>query len=220
PEPSKPGSTRGSTMSTVHKSATRATTGTRAHATGISRGRPSAGFRAGLAVCCPSAIRRRVSGGGGADSLGPSMPDLAPFVRALGTAELHLHLEGAVPPRVAGRLARRHGVELPGVGEGDGLDLRQAFPFRDFSGFLRLYLAIARCLHRAEDFAEIVEDLGARLHAQGVGYAEVTFTPSLHHGRGLDDAVMIEGLAAGRRRVRERHDVLVRWVFDVVRIFP
>jgi len=148
------------------------------------------------------------------------MPDLAPFVRALPKAELHLHLEGSVTPRVAGRLARRHGVELPGVGEGDGLDLRQAFPFRDFSGFLRLYLAIARCLHRAEDFAEIVEDLGARLHAQGVGYAEVTFTPSLHHGRGLDDAVMIEGLAAGRRRVRERHDVLVRWVFDVVRIFP
>lgn len=148
------------------------------------------------------------------------MHDLAAFVRALPKAELHLHLEGSVTPTMAARLARRHAVALPGVGEGDALDLREAFPFRDFGGFLRLYLAIAGCLREAEDFAAIVEDLGARLHAQGVGYAEVTFTPSLHRSRGIDDAVMIEGLVAGRRAVLERHDVLLRWVFDVVRIFP
>ena len=98
--------------------------------------------------------------------------------------------------------------------------MRRAFPFTDFSGFLRLYLAIASCLRQAEDFAEIVEALGAGLHAQGVGYAEVTFTPALHRSRGVPDAVMIAGLVAGRRAILERHDVLVRWVFDVVRIFP
>ncbi|MCA9711488.1 MAG: hypothetical protein KDK70_36960 [Myxococcales bacterium] len=31
---------------------------------------------------------------------------------------------------------------------------------------------------------------------------------------------MLEGLMEGRRRVLERHDVLLRWVFDIVRIFP
>lgn len=150
------------------------------------------------------------------------MSSLDAFVRALPKAELHLHLEGSVTPAVARRLARRHGVRLPGVGDLDdeAADLRRAFPFTDFSGFLRLYLAIASCLREAEDFAEIVEELGAGLHAQGVGYAEVTFTPALHRSRAVPDAVMIEGLAAGRRRVLERHDVLVRWVFDVVCIFP
>ncbi|MCX4241431.1 adenosine deaminase [Paraliomyxa miuraensis] len=148
------------------------------------------------------------------------MVDLDAFVRALPKAELHLHLEGSVTPAMAGRLARRHRVEMPGAGLGETLDLRQAFPFVDFAGFLRLYLAIARCLQQAGDFAEIAEDLGRRLHEQGVGYAEVTFTPALHRSRGIDDAMMIEGLVAGRRAVLERHDVLLRWVFDVVRIFP
>lgn len=148
-------------------------------------------------------------------------PDLDAFVRSLPKAELHLHLEGSVTPGVARRLALRHGVALPGLDPRDeAADLRQAFPFVDFSGFLRLYLAIASCLNRAEDFVEIVEDLGARLHAQGVGYAEVTFTPALHRSRGLKPAPILAGLAEGRRRVLERHDVLLRWVFDVVRIFP
>lgn len=150
------------------------------------------------------------------------MTDLAAFVRALPKAELHLHLEGSVTPGLARRLARRRGVMLPGVPdlEDEAADVRQAFPFTDFSGFLRLYLAIASCLREAEDFAELVEALGAGLHAQGVGYAEVTFTPALHRSRGVPDAVMIAGLVAGRRAILERHDVLVRWVFDVVRIFP
>ncbi|MCA9651392.1 MAG: adenosine deaminase [Myxococcales bacterium] len=148
-------------------------------------------------------------------------PALAAFIRALPKAELHLHLEGSVTPKLARRLARRRGVVLPGVDlEDEAADLRGAFPFVDFSGFLRLYLAIASCLHEAEDFAEIVEDLGDRLAAQGVGYAEVTFTPALHRHRGLADAPMLEGLAEGRRRVLERHDLLLRWVLDVVRIFP
>ncbi len=148
-------------------------------------------------------------------------PALAAFIRALPKAELHLHLEGSVTPRMARRLARRHGVVLPGVDpHDDDADVRQAFPFVDFSGFLRLYVAIASCLHDARDFADIVEDLGDRLAAQGVGYAEVTFTPGLHHHRELPNAPMLEGLAAGRRQVAQRHDIDLRWVFDIVRIFP
>ncbi|MCH9684331.1 MAG: adenosine deaminase [Deltaproteobacteria bacterium] len=148
-------------------------------------------------------------------------PDLAAFIRALPKAELHLHLEGSVTPVMARRLARRHGLSLPGIDlDDDSADVRQAFPFVDFAGFLRLYLAIASCLHTAEDFADIVEDLAERLVAQGVGYAEVTFTPGLHHHRKIDNQPMLEGLAQGRRRALERHDVMLRWVFDIVRIFP
>ncbi len=147
--------------------------------------------------------------------------DLDAFVRALPKAELHLHLEGSVTPSLALRLARRRGVALPGIdGDDERGDVRQAFPFVDFSGFLRLYLAIASCLHEADDFCEIVEDLGLRLRAQGVEYAEVTCTPALHRSRGVEVEPILEGLKEGRRRVLERHDVLLRWVFDVVRIFP
>lgn len=151
------------------------------------------------------------------------MTDLAAFVRALPKAELHVHLEGSVTPAVARRLARRRGVSLPGVSDAEhdeAADLEQAFAFTDFAGFLRLYFAISSCLVQEEDFAEIVDELGASLRAQGVGYAEVTFTPALHRYRSVPDACMLDGLAAGRQRVLERHGVLLRWVFDVVRIFP
>ncbi len=144
------------------------------------------------------------------------------LIRALPKAELHLHLEGSVTPTVARRLARRRGITLPGVSdvEESQADLRQSFGFVDFSGFLRLYLAIASCLQQPEDFCEIVEELGARLHEQGVGYAEVTFTPCLHYHHQVPTEVMLQGLCEGRRRVRERHDIALRWVFDIVRIYP
>jgi aminodeoxyfutalosine deaminase len=138
------------------------------------------------------------------------------LIRRLPKAELHLHLEGSIQPELALRLAGRHGLSLPG--SEDGVEgLRRHYRFASFDEFLRLYLAISRCLTDAEDFATITVDLARGLAAQNVRYAEVTVTPMTHVARGVAGDELLAGLAEGRTRAREQYGVELAWVFDIIR---
>ncbi len=140
-------------------------------------------------------------------------------LRALPKVELHVHLEGSIGPELAMQLATRRGVELPGASEGvEGL--RAAYRYANFQDFIRLYVAISRCLCEAEDFADAVAGVAHAAADEGVRYAEYTFTPMTHVARGVDPERMLEGLAQGRARARAEHGVEIGWVFDVVRSFP
>jgi aminodeoxyfutalosine deaminase len=148
------------------------------------------------------------------------VPELAltteELIRRLPKAELHLHLEGSIQPALALRLAGRHGLSLPGSEEGvEGL--RRHYRFTSFDDFLRLYLALSRCLTDAEDFTTITVDLARGLAAQNVRYAEVTVTPMTHVARGVSGDELLAGLAEGRARAREEHAVELAWVFDIIR---
>jgi len=151
------------------------------------------------------------------DGLGAGLgAGLGELIGRLPKVELHLHLEGSIPPELALRLARRHGRGLPGMADG-AAGLREHYRFASFTEFVRMYLAISACLVDAEDFCEIAVALGRELAAQRVVYAEVTFTPMTHVARGVDAAVMLAGLAEGRTRAREQYGVELAWVFDIVR---
>ncbi|MBK8022923.1 MAG: adenosine deaminase [Chloroflexi bacterium] len=133
--------------------------------------------------------------------------------------ELHLHLDGALPPRTLLQLADRHRAFdlLPGETEEA---IAGWFVFRDFNHFVEVVRVIKRLLRTADDFALAVSSTGAALAAQHVRYAEITVTPyslidALGHGATLE--AMLDGLEAGRRQVRADHGVELRWIFDIPR---
>jgi aminodeoxyfutalosine deaminase len=134
------------------------------------------------------------------------------FLTALPTVELHLHLEGSVRPETLLELARRHGTtSLPGDLEG----LRDFYRFRDFDHFVEVYYGICDNLRTEEDFALIVRELGQTLAAQGVPYAEVTFTPFNHTRRGIPVGAVFAGVEQGRAEVEADTGVVLRWCTDV-----
>ena len=141
------------------------------------------------------------------------------FLTALPKVELHVHLEGSITPEVAMMLAARNRLRLPGSERG-AQGLRDAYRFRSFRDFLRLYIAVSRCLVSVQDLCDVVVDLAERHAAMGVRYAEVTFTPLTHRARGITADVLWAGLALGRAEALRRHGVMHRWVFDVVRSMP
>src|SRR5207244_2504756 len=123
------------------------------------------------------------------------------YLRDAPKVELHLHLEGAAPAETVLALAGRNGVALP---EDVARGLREGFRFRDFEQFIQTYIAVTRCLRNVDDYAQMVFDVAARLHAQHVRYAEVTFSPSTHGlFLGVPERVFLEGLARGRRRAHD-----------------
>lgn len=147
------------------------------------------------------------------------MPDRRAWLAQLPKAELHLHLEGAIPPDLAVELAGVHQVSLP-PSVVDAAARGTAYRYDDFRGFIEIYLAITDLLRTPDDYRRVVEALGARLRAQGVVWAEVTFTPLTHVNRGVDPAQFMAGLGQGRAAVRAAGGPELRWVFDIVRHFP
>jgi adenosine deaminase len=80
---------------------------------------------------------------------------------------LHLHLEGAIRPHTVRELAERHGSEPPRG-------------FADLAQFFDDYQRVRECVRTADDFRRIAYELCQDEAAQGVRYAEVTFSPAFH----------------------------------------
>ncbi len=132
-------------------------------------------------------------------------------LRALPKVDLHVHLEGSMRPSTVVELAGRYGVALPeGLREG-------RYEFRDFRHFIDEWLAGLACLREPEDFRRIALEFCEDEAAQGVRYAEVSFSLPDHRDRVRDwDETLLavqEGLAEGGRRF----GIVCRTYVDVVR---
>ncbi|MCQ4042649.1 adenosine deaminase [Streptantibioticus rubrisoli] len=121
-------------------------------------------------------------------------------LRLLPKAHLHTHLESTVRPDTV----RDLGGEPP----------VQDRPFHDFREFADQRAAVRALLREYRHFRRIAEEFCADEAAQGVRYAEVTFTAAAH-GERLDDPRMpleavLDGLAVGR----ERYGIQTRVILD------
>jgi adenosine deaminase len=124
---------------------------------------------------------------------------------------LHVHLEGSMRPATVLELAERYGVALPeGLREG-------RYEFRDFTHFIAEWVAGLRCLQRPDDVRRIAYEFCEDQAADGVRYAEVSFSLPEHSVRSGDwDApilAVLEGFELGRRDV----GIVCRPYVDVVR---
>ncbi len=89
-------------------------------------------------------------------------------LRALPKTHLHLHLEGAIRPATLVQLAAECGVEAP------------SGRFVDLAGFFIDYQRVRACVGSEAAFRRIAFELCEDEAAQGVRYAEVTFSPAFH----------------------------------------
>ncbi|MFB4305513.1 adenosine deaminase [Actinomadura sp. GTD37] len=111
---------------------------------------------------------------------------------SLPKAHLHVHLESTVRWDTLGEIGAANGVEVPG----------RAGAFGDFASFFAQNDLVRACLRRPGDFRRVAYEFCADESAQGVRYAEVSFTAA-GHGERLGDLAMplqavLEGLEAGQ----------------------
>ncbi len=141
----------------------------------------------------------------------------AAYFKALPKVELHLHLEGALTPRVLLKLAERNRLRLPFSRPEDFARFYQYGSFKDFANALLLGVA---CLRKPEDFFDAVQELGRGLESENIRYAEVTWTPQFYLNRGYPLDVLLEAMNAARHELRQRSGIQLQWIPDLVRSFP
>ncbi|MBB6118531.1 adenosine deaminase [Nocardiopsis algeriensis] len=138
-------------------------------------------------------------------------PGIDALVRDLPKVELHVHLEGSMPPETLFDLARRHGMEdIPATLE----ELRSWYAFSDFPHFVEVYLASVRTLREEEDFALLASVVAERLAAQNVRYAELHVSLYTHLMRGVPARVVFDGIESARRQAEREHGIQLRWIPD------
>ena len=122
-------------------------------------------------------------------------------IRRTPKAELHIHVEGSLEPRMMLDLARRNGVSLPyrRVEE-----VEWAYSFHNLQEFLDLYYEGMSVLRTEEDFFELADAYLRRAAADNVVHVEMFFDPQAHTGRGVPLRTLMDGLERAVDRSRER----------------
>ncbi len=139
---------------------------------------------------------------------------LESFLRALPKVELHVHLEGAMPPRTLLELARRRRVDLPAS---DEAGLREWFRFRDFDHFVQIYVTCSKVLQQPEDFRLLIGDFAAQQERENIRYSEVHFTVGTHWLNDVPVDEVLDAIEEGIRTAERERGVVLRMIPDIVR---
>jgi adenosine deaminase/aminodeoxyfutalosine deaminase len=120
-------------------------------------------------------------------------------------AELHIHLEGAIDAdllcRLDPNLSHSHAESL--------------YEFSSFPEFLQAFKSIVMRMREPEHYRLASRALFAKLHSQGIVYAEIIHSAGVNLWRGYDAPGIVEALIEeGRNAPLE-----VRWILDAVRQF-
>jgi adenosine deaminase len=126
-------------------------------------------------------------------------------------AELHLHLEGAIPLDALWGMVQRHGGS-PGLESPD--DLRRRFAYTDFAHFIDTWVWKLRFHSTYLDYEHMAEAVATELARQSIRYAEVFVSPTDVRHHGLETGPLLLAVRRGLDRVP---GVTVALVPDLVR---
>lgn len=113
--------------------------------------------------------------------------------------DLHLHLDGAITPDIAKKLAAVQKIELPAEDD-EQLEKLLTVPedCTSLNDFLKCFALPDSLMMTKEGMSEAVYLVAENIKSQGVIYAEIRFAPQLHTEQGMtqEEAVLaaLEGL--------------------------
>jgi adenosine deaminase len=132
---------------------------------------------------------------------------------SLPKAELHVHLEGAIPLPCLWQLMEKYGGD-PEVKKPD--DLPGRFRYRDFPHFIDTWVWKNRFLREYDDFTLIAESIARDFARQSICYVEAFYSAPDFERIGLELQPLTQAIRRGLSRVPEV-DVLL--IADLVRDF-
>ena len=135
------------------------------------------------------------------------------FLKKVPKAELHLHLEGAIPIGTLYRLAQANNeTSIKSLG-----DLKKRLTYSDFVSFVRAWTWMNSLIQREEDFEDIAYSVLRNLSEQEVSYAEVFFSPGDYQKQKLSPDGVTENVIKGKERAERQFGTRCQLIVDLVR---
>ena len=120
------------------------------------------------------------------------------WLNNLPKAELHLHLEGAIPLNALWTLIQKYGGDPSVPTEAH---LRQRLTYADFPDFIETWIWKNGFLRTYDDFTFIAEKVAHDLFRQNILYAELFFSPSRFTDRGLEPTELAAAIRKGLDKI-------------------
>jgi adenosine deaminase len=136
---------------------------------------------------------------------------MANVTAAMTKAELHVHLEGAIPHEALWQVIAKYGGDSSVSGTGD---LARRFRFRTFGEFIEAWNWKNAFLREYDDFRLIAEAVARDLARQNIVYSEIFFSPADFRHHGLNTQRLAEAIRSGFSRVG---GITIRLIADLVR---
>ncbi len=136
------------------------------------------------------------------------------FIAKIPKAELHLHIEGSFEPELMFKIAARNKVK---IGYSSVDELKNAYNFNNLQEFLDIYYAGAGVLFTEEDFYDLTMAYFNKISTQNVLHSEIMFDPQTHTDRGVDFAVVINGIKTAQDRAREEFGISSNLIMSFLR---
>lgn len=114
--------------------------------------------------------------------------------------DLHLHLDGAISPPSARKLAQMQNMEIPASDEELERRIRVSPGCRSLNEFLEKFAFPCSLLQTPESLTAAVVNLLDEQAEQGVMYAEIRFAPQLHTEKGMTQEDAVRAALSGIRQ--------------------
>ena len=129
---------------------------------------------------------------------------MSEFLRTMPKAELHMHIEGTVEPRMVLELAERNAVDIPYSTEQQLLDA-QDYGEPALDNFLDYHYMCTGVLRTGRDIFEITERYLERCARENIRHTELSFDPQAHIERGVEFDELIDALNDARHKAADRN---------------
>jgi adenosine deaminase len=130
-------------------------------------------------------------------------------------AELHLHLEGAIPPALVRKIAERNKLDVPTEIFGPN----ETFLWNDFLHFLKVFDKASFVLRNAQDYRDITYEYLAGIAKMDAIYAEMMVSPDHAKACGVSYPEHLAGVVQGIDDARRDYGIEGRIIMTCVRHF-
>ena len=119
------------------------------------------------------------------------MSKIIELIRKAPKAELHLHIEGCLEPKLMFELAKRNNITIPFKSVDE---VKLAYNFHNLQSFLDIYYQGSNVLINEQDFFDLTWAYMLKCKEDNVVHTEIFFDPQTHTNKGIEFDVVINGI--------------------------
>ena len=119
------------------------------------------------------------------------MSEIVEFIKKTPKAELHLHIEGTLEPKLMFQLAKRNNIQIPFENINE---VKSAYNFSNLESFLNIFYQGSKVLIKEQDFFDLTWAYVLKCKKDNVVHAEIFFDPQTHVNRAINFDVVINGI--------------------------
>ena len=119
------------------------------------------------------------------------MSEIIKLIKKLPKAELHLHIEGSLEPKLMFDLATKNNITIPFKNIDE---VKSAYKFHNLQSFLNIYYQGAKVLINEQDFFDLTWAYMIKSKENNIVHTEIFFDPQTHTNRGIEFDLIINGI--------------------------